>query len=160
VLQDVTTSIERALRRRRASRLAAASLGEVAVVAVGAFRTLAWELDLATLEALISGPNRAEARSLLERRFGAAFDGDLGGTSRPLIPRARMFRSEAQLDRIVLVRNLLALEDTRPGIRFVAGRWLQPRAPGLAGYDPFAPFEERRRAVDRLWQRLVPEETP
>jgi hypothetical protein len=69
-------------------------------------------------------------------------------------------RSHAELVHLVVAQNLLALEDTRPPLRIVAARWLAALVPGLGGYDPFGPFEERRRATDELWRILAPEETP
>lgn len=159
-LLDVTSEVERALTHRGERAAIAAALGDTAGAALGSHRPLRWEVDLAALEALLRPQNRKRARSILERRYGAAFEADVSGSGRPVLPRVRQLRSHEEGHRLLLERNLLALEDTRPGVRIVASRWLRARYPGLAGYDPFGPFEERRVAVDRLWQALVPEEKP
>lgn len=159
-LDDVVVAVIRALERRRAREAVGALLGGVSGPALALLRTLPWDLDLATLGALLRAPNRAGARSFLERRYGAAFEDDLDGTGAGLHGRALLLRSHGDLDAAVLERNLLALEDTRPRARIVAARWLATLDPSLEGYAPLGPFEDRRRAVDRLWQRLAPGETP
>jgi hypothetical protein len=159
-LEDVVVAVTTALRRRRTRAATGAYMGGAAGPALEQLRTLSWDVDLATLGALLRAPNRAGARSLLERRFGAAFEDDLAGTGKGLLTRAPLFPSHRELEAAVLERNLLALEDTRPRTRLVASRWLATIDPGVEGYDPLGPFEERRHAVDRLWQRLAPEESP
>jgi hypothetical protein len=159
-LDEVVVAVKQALAQRRAREAAGAILDAVSGPTIALLRTLPWDLDVATLGALLSATNRAGARSLLERRYGAAFGEDLDGTGTGLLPRALLLRSHVELDAAVLERNLLELEDTRPRTRIVAARWLATLDPSLEGYDPLGPFEERRQAVDRLWQRLAPGETP
>jgi hypothetical protein len=160
VFTDVVREVERAFARRDARAAAALALGSVAAPAIAEARHLRWELDLATLEALLAPGNRGATRPLIERKVGAAFETELATEPGRRLSRARQVADHEEAERLVIERNLLALEDQRAGVRILAARWLDAAHPGLEGYDPLGPFEERRAAVDRLWANHAKEVGP
>ena len=101
---------------------------------------------------------RTSSRGLLERMFGAAFI-PISQTDRFPFPRARLASSREELERLVLLSNLIALESSRPYVRVRAARFLEAHVEGLEGYDPLGSFERRSECVGRLWTRLAPGES-
>jgi hypothetical protein len=80
---------------------------------------------------------------------------DSPGAASPLTAEARRDRDGQEFARVVLRRNLLALEVNRPEIRIRAVRYLESSGRSLEGYDPIAPFGDRHAAVSRIWCRLL-----
>ena len=155
LLPRLTNAVLAAQARTWAFRAAASALGGPGAAAVTRARPLGVALDRGALEALVSPEVRGVARVLLERRFGVALDDDLADPRRPFLRRATGVESGDDLERLVLSRNVAALDDSRPSVRVRAARWLLARHGDLMGYDPFGPFEERRAAIDRLWAAAV-----
>jgi hypothetical protein len=154
----VMAGVERALARRAARLEAGALLGGPGAAHLAHVRGLGLEIDLAALEVLLSPGLRAGSRQVVERCFGPAFDADLGGSPGPLLPRARLVMDRRELDRLVLLQDLAALDSGRPSLRTRAARHLRAAVPDLDGYDPFGPLEGRGAAVGRLRARLAPGE--
>ena len=150
----VARAIERRLRND-------AALGAVTSRRMGEepLRPLGLEVDLAALEVLLSPELRASSRALVERTFGAAFSSDLADAPLPFFPVARLATNRGELERLVLLSNLIALDSSRPYVRLRAARFLEARAPGLEGFDSLGTFERRSESVGRLWTRLAPGES-
>ncbi len=149
--RPVAASIERALARRAVASRATSPSHEP-------LSPLGLDVDVAALEVLLSRELRASSRGLVERLFGAAFLPDLADAPQPLFPRVRLASDRGELERLVMLANLVALDSSRPSVRVRAARFLAPLAPGLEGYDPFETLERRSESVGRLWTRLSPAE--
>ena len=63
-----------------------------------------------------------------------------------------------ELDRVVRLRNVDALDSSRPGLRTRAARFLRALVPDLNGYDPFGPVDARGSAAGRFRTLLAPAE--
>jgi len=159
---DLAVALEAALTLPEAAfRQVAGAIDAVTARREGqeSLRPLGLEIDLAALEVLLSPDLRTSSRGLLERTFGAAFIPDLADAPLPLFPRARLASTREELERLVILSNLVALDSSRPYVRVRAARFLEAHAEGLEGYDPLGSFERRSESVGRLWTKLAPGES-
>ncbi|MCK6445187.1 MAG: hypothetical protein L6Q99_02240 [Planctomycetes bacterium] len=74
--------------------------------------------------------------------------GEVGRSSGALDDLVANAKTVADLDRLVVEQNLIALEDTTLGVRVRAFDWLAARELAPKGYDPFADAKERRAALE------------
>jgi hypothetical protein len=109
---------------------------------------LAWISERTAYELLADGLERdelpIELLGMLARHAGEA--GCFPGTLAEVLARAR---DGDDFEQLLLAENNDFLEAAEPGARVRAFDWLAARGQAPEGFEPFAPREERRRALAR-----------
>ncbi len=113
---------------------------------------LAWILEHAAYRLLIQFKTEKDSGPVLEGVL-AHYTGEVGRHAAILEEVVRAAKDWNDLQDRLVTENLIYLEDISPASRSRAFDWLAARDLAPQGYDPLAPIEARRAALNRAAER-------